>query len=746
MAYANIIIDISHESVDRVFQYRVPTELEAELTCGMQVLVPFGKGNRLTRGYVIELTNEAQYEESRIKEICGIDPSGVSVEAGLIALAFWIHTQYGGTMNQALKTVLPVKQKAGRREKRTLVLAASRKDAEQKLAEFQRKHHTARVRLLEALLENSRIPYELAVGKLNISASVIRAVEGMGLVSVERGAASQSLIPTELPKEESVALNQEQQQIVEAIVRDFERGDPGAYLIHGVTGSGKTAVYIELIARLAAMGKQSIVLIPEIALTYQTMVRFYQRFGERVSILNSRMSAGERYDQYQRAKRGELDVMIGPRSALFTPFSNLGLILIDEEHETSYKSETVPRYHARETAMERARRTGAGVVLGSATPSMESYARAKSGQYRLFELKNRVQRRPLPECEIVDLRAELKSGNRSILSGRLQELIEDRLKKKQQVLLFLNRRGMSGFVSCRACGHVFRCPHCDVSLSQHNNGKMVCHYCGYTEPTVKQCPVCGSKYVSGFKAGTQKIEEVVKKRFPAARVLRMDFDTTRKKDGYEQILSAFARQEADILIGTQMIVKGHDFPQVTLVGILAADLSLHTGDFHGAERTFQLLTQAAGRAGRGQEKGRVVIQTYSPKHYGIQLAARQDYEAFFEQEIAYRRLMKYPPVFHMLVMLVASRDSMFGSLCAELLAKKVQQAMEKGKVSELVMIGPADASVAKVKDLYKKVIYFKHEEYAQLVRVKDALEEFISRHREFADVTVQFDFDPMNGF
>lgn len=746
MAYANVIIDISHENVDKVFQYRVPKELECELSCGMQVLVPFGKGNRLTKGYVIELVGEAQYEESRIKEISRIDSSGVSVEAELIALAFWIRTQYGGTMNQALKTVLPVKQKAGRKEKRTLVLLASRSAAEQKLAEFQQKHHTARVRLLEALLEEPRIPYELATGKLHVSASVIRAAEGLGLVAVERGEASKSLIPTELPKEEAVTLNREQQQIVEAIIRDFERGEPGAYLIHGVTGSGKTAVYIELIARLAAMGKQSIVLIPEIALTYQTMVRFYHRFGERVSILNSRMSAGERYDQYQRAKRGELDVMIGPRSALFTPFSNLGLILMDEEHETSYKSETVPRYHARETAVERARRTGAGVVLGSATPSMESYARAKAGQYRLFELKNRVQQRPLPECEIVDLRAELKTGNRSILSGRLQELIEDRLKKKQQVLLFLNRRGMSGFVSCRGCGHVFRCPHCDVSLSQHNNGKMVCHYCGYTETTVKQCPVCGSRYVSGFKAGTQKIETVVKERFPAARVLRMDFDTTRKKDGYEQILSAFSNQEADILIGTQMIVKGHDFPKVTLVGILAADLSLHTGDFHGAERTFQLLTQAAGRAGRGQEKGRVVIQTYSPEHYGIQLAARQDYEAFFEQELAYRRLMKYPPVFHMLVMLVASRDSMFGSLCAELLAKKVQQAVEKGKVSELVMIGPADASVAKVKDLYKKVIYFKHEEYVQLVRVKDALEEFISRHKEFADVTVQFDFNPMNGF
>ena len=513
-----------------------------------------------------------------------------------------------------------------------------------------------------------------------------------------------------------------------------------------MTGSGKTAVYIELIDRVAASGRQAIVLIPEIALTYQTVVRFYQRFGERVSILNSKMSQGERYDQFERAKNGELDVMIGPRSALFTPFSNLGIIIIDEEHENSYKSETIPRYHAREAAIERARMAGASVVLGSATPSIDSYYHAKNNNYMLLALEKRIEEKPLPRCYTVDLREELKQGNRSILSEKLQELMEQRLREHQQIMLFINRRGLAGFVSCRACGHVMKCPHCDVSLSQHNNGRLMCHYCGYTTVTPKQCPECGSKYISAFKAGTQKIEEIVKKRFIDARVLRMDFDTTRNKNGYEKILSSFANQEADILIGTQMIVKGHDFPNVTLVGVLAADLSLHVSDFHGPERTFQLITQAAGRAGRGKLPGEVVIQTYSPQHYAIELAQKQDYEKFYETELSFRELMHYPPAGHILTMLVASKDDMTAILSSELLAKKIQQAQDKGKLTGLQMIGPSDASVARVKDIYRRVLYFKHENYSVLIQMKDVLEQFISQHREFGNVIIQFDFDPMNGF
>lgn len=750
--YANIIIDISQEKLDRTFQYRIPEQLRDRLAPGMQVQVPFGNGNRTIKGYVIELTDKAEFDPKKQKEILAIDQEGVPVEAQLITLAAWIRENYGGTMSQALKTVLPVKQKQKQQEKRSVVLLASEEEAGKQLEQFERKNSTARARLLSALIAEREIPYEVVTGKLNITAAVIRVLEELGLLFVRRETTYRDPLHfmkglAENPQPGAqIVLNEGQQQIVDRITADQAEGHPATYLIHGVTGSGKTAVYIELIARAAAQGKQSIVLIPEIALTFQTVMRFYKRFGGRVSILNSRMSAGERYDQFLRAKNGELDVMIGPRSALFTPFSNLGFIIIDEEHETSYKSETVPRYHARETAIMRARMCGASVVLGSATPSVESYYRARQGEYKLLTLDKRVEKRPLPDCEIVDLREELSHGNRSILSDRLQELMEERLKENQQIMLFLNRRGVSGFVSCRACGHVFKCPHCDVSLSWHNNGMLVCHYCGYQEPAAKHCPKCGSKYVGGFKAGTQKIEQVVKDRFPGARVLRMDFDTTRSKEGHEKILSAFANHEADILVGTQMIVKGHDFPEVTLVGILAADLSLYVSDYHGAERTFQLLTQAAGRAGRGNKKGQVVIQTYSPDHYSIELAARQDYQGFFEQEMAYRRLMKYPPIWHMMVMLVASAEQESAERLAELLGDKLRKSQENGQITGLVMIGPADAAVAKVNDIYKKVIYLKHEDHAVLVRIKDVLEEFIGKHREFETVAIQFDIDPMNGF
>lgn len=744
--FANIIIDISHEKLDKTFQYRVPKQLQTELALGMQVEIPFGNGERRTTGYVVELTDTPEYDIEKIKEIHGMVEGSVPIESQLIALAGWMRKNYGGTMNHALKTVLPIKQKTREKKQRLIRLKLNKKQAQEQLALLEKKNHKARVRLLSALLEQNPLPYEAVTGKLNITASVIRAMEKLEILTVEEKRAYRSPFGDLKQEETRLTLNDGQQQIVERIWQDFEREQYHTYLIHGVTGSGKTAVYIDLIERVVGSGRQAIVLIPEIALTYQTVVRFYQRFGERVSILNSKMSPGERYDQFERAKSGDLDVMIGPRSALFTPFSNLGIIIIDEEHETSYKSETIPRYHARETAIERARMTGASVVLGSATPSIDSYFKAQQGEYILLNLEKRIEEKPLPDSEIVDLREELRQGNRSILSERLKELIADRLEKHQQIILFINRRGMAGFVSCRACGHVLKCPHCDVALSQHNNGRMVCHYCGHEETVSQVCPECGSKYISGFKAGTQKVEEIVKKKFPDARVLRMDFDTTRNKAGYENILSAFANQEADILIGTQMIVKGHDFPNVTLVGVLAADLSLYVSDFHAAERTFQLLTQASGRAGRGELPGEVVIQTYSPQHYCIELARQQDYVKFYETEIAGRALMNYPPCGHMMVMLVASGDEMTAALSAELLGKKVRKAQEDGKISGLSVVGPADASVAKVKDIYKKVIYFKHADYQELVRIKDVLELFVSSHREFAKVMIQFDFNPMNGF
>ena len=743
--YANIIIDISHEKLDRTFQYRIPEKLLDQIHPGTPVEIPFGRSNRKIRGYVVEVTEEPEFAPERIKPVSHVIREGIPIEGQLIALAAWMRENFGGTMNQALKTVLPVKQKTTEKEQRLIWLKPDPTTAKSLLGELQRKHQTARARLLEALLEQSPLPYETVTQKLNITVSVIRAMQERELIRVESIRSWRNPLDQMKKQGTVVTLNPAQQQIVTGIENGWRSGDERPCLIHGVTGSGKTEVYMELIKSVLREGKQAIVLIPEIALTFQTVLRFYNHFGERVSILNSRMSPGERSDQFERAKRGLLDVMIGPRSALFTPFLNLGVIIIDEEHEAAYKSETVPRYHARETAIARGMLCGAHVVLGSATPSVESYDRAQQGQYRLFEMKERVSARPLPTVYTVDLREELRNGNRSILSDRLQKLMTDRLEKKEQIMLFLNRRGVAGFVSCRSCGEVIKCPHCDVSLNLHNDGNLVCHYCGYQQPMVKKCPFCGSSYVGGFKAGTQKIEQYVRQQFPSARVLRMDLDTTRKKGGYESILSAFSNQEADILIGTQMIVKGHDFPNVTLVGILAADLSLHISDYRAPERTFQLLTQAAGRAGRGCRQGEVVIQTYQPEHYSIVTAAAQDYEAFFQQEIFFRDMLHYPPKWHMLVVHAASEKEMLVKQAQDMLKYKLLTKMEKEK-EHLQIIGPADAAVSRINDIFRKVLYVKAEDYQLLVHAKNMLEQEIRKDPAFRAVTIQFDFDPMNGF
>lgn len=736
--YANVIVDISLEKLDKTFQYRVPEELEDEVRPGMRVDVSFG--NRRMTGYVLELTREPEFDVARIKPIDGIVRGSVAMESQLIALAAWMKRNYGGTMNQALKTVLPVKQKTKHIEHRIVKLALPKAEAMSRLALYEAKHHTARARLMRELIAEDAIDYELVTQKLHISAAVLRQMAEQGCVEVESCTSYRNPVSHLTSRGYGLQLNANQQAVVDTVMEDIENGNLQTYLLRGVTGSGKTEVYMELIAQTIARGRQAIVLIPEIALTYQTVMRFYNRFGDRVSIWNSRLSAGEKYDQYLRAKNGDIDIMIGPRSALFAPFEKLGLIIIDEEHENSYKSETVPRYHARETAIERAHMSGASVVLGSATPSLESYYRAKNGIYKLLELRERVEARPLPACEVIDLREELKSGNRSIFSRKLQELMEDRLAKRQQIMLFLNRRGVAGFMSCRACGYVVKCPHCDVSLSQHNNGRMVCHYCGYEEPVPKVCPSCGSKYISGFKAGTQKIEELVQKRFPGARTLRMDFDTTRSKDSYEEILQAFGNGEADILIGTQMIVKGHDFANVTLVGILAADMSLHVSDYHAAERTFALLTQAAGRAGRGDCPGEVIIQSYDPWHYAVQTAKAQDYEAFYEQEIAYRTLMSYPPVNNLLVVLVTAQKEEIAANAADCLAAAVSD------TDPVRLIGPADATISRINDIYRKVLYLKSDDYTSLILVKDRMERLADTAPKLKEAGIQFDFNPMSGF
>lgn len=741
--YADIIIDISHEALDRVFQYRVPLSLWEEIKPGVCVIVPFGKGNREREGYVVALSEETDYDENKIKEILRVSEESVTVESHLIRVAAFLKEHYGSTMIQALKTVMPVKKRVKNREERTVILQLDREQAEKLLREWERKNYRARVRLLSLLLEKGSVSGTEAAKESGLPLKEIKKLESQGIVALKTEISYRNPFPKRVTTEKGWPLNEEQEKAVDHFRKDYKTGKRDTYLLYGITGSGKTEVYLAMIEEMIQMKKQSIVLIPEISLTYQTVRRFYERFGERIAVLNSRMSKGERYDAWERIRAGQADVVIGPRSALFAPVKNLGLIIIDEEHDGAYKSDTSPKYHARETAIYRASLSGASVVLGSATPSVESYAKARSGEYTLLLLTKRAGKAVLPRTQIIDLREEFKKGNRSMFSEALKEAMEDRLQKKEQIMLFLNRRGFAGFVSCRSCGSVIKCPHCDISLTYHRNGVLRCHYCGYEEKFSGTCPVCKSPFVAAFGLGTEKVESALKKEFPMARILRMDMDTTRKKHAHEEMLSSFARGDADILVGTQMIVKGHDYANVTLVGVIAADLSLHAQDFRSGEKTFQLLCQAAGRAGRGDKPGEVMIQTYSPDHYAIITAAQQSYEDFFSREYTYRKLMAYPPCAHMLVILVQSGDESQSVLAMMRIEKMIRKSQE-GEENPVVLLNPGQASVAKLKDIYRQVLYLKHQEEKKLLDLKRRLEPVLEKHPMFAGITVQFDFDPLS--
>ena len=737
--YAGVIVDISLEKLDRVFDYKVPAYLEGILHPGMQVWIPFGNGNRRIKGFVVSLADTCSYEEYKVKELLGVCEGAISVEGQLIELAAWMRERYGCTMNQAMKTVLPVKNKVKEKTK-VLVSLNIDKTAVDEYAE-KNKRAKARIRVLQTLLEKGTLEKDKLLEEASTTGATLKELQEAGLLSL------QSETIYRLPKiareeKQEIILNQNQQTILDNFRQDFAEGRCENYLLHGVTGSGKTEVYMGMLENVLNSGKQAIVLIPEIALTFQTVMRFYGRFGDKVSVIHSKMSAGERYDQMERAKRGEISIMIGPRSAVFTPFSNLGMIIIDEEHEGSYKSETNPKYHAREVAKKRCEMSPASLVLGSATPSIESYFKASCGEYKLLKLPNRINDLNLAAVQVVDLRQELKEGNRSVISRALRKQMQEALDKNQQIMLFLNRRGHTGFISCRSCGHVLKCPHCDVSLTLHKDGRMRCHYCGYEQTTVKNCPECGSPYIGGFRAGTQAIEEVVRKEFPDAKILRMDMDTTRKKGSYEAILESFSKKEADILIGTQMIVKGHDFPAVTLVGVLLADLSLHASDYMAAERTFQLLTQAVGRAGRGNLPGNAVIQTYQPEHYAVQRAAAQDYEGFYDLEIAYRDLMSYPPMSGMLAMLLQGADE--DILEAE--SEKIKTMILEMDIPLLRVTGPTPAVISKISDIYRRVIYLKHEDVKELYCVREMIDEAVKNETISKEIRVEFDENPLYAY
>ncbi|MBO4864544.1 MAG: primosomal protein N' [Eubacterium sp.] len=666
--YADIIIDISQSNLDRPFSYRVPERLQGTVGVGSVVEVPFGKGNSKRTGYVIALKDEASIEEEKIKDILAAPEKNLSVESKLIKLAEWMKQRYGCTMINALKTVMPVKEKV-RQQK----------------------------------------------GQID----------------------TRSLIPEFRPIED---LEPQQQEIIDDFINSK---DDGVYLLHGITGSGKTEVYIRMAEEVINKGKDVIVLVPEIALTYQTVARFSSYFQDSIAILNSQLSKGEKYREFVKAREGGTHIMIGPRSALFAPFPNLGLIIIDEEHDSSYKSEMSPKYHAREVAIERARLEGASVVLGSATPSITSYRKAELGEYKLYSMKTRVKGAVLPQVEVVDLREELKQGNRSIISNSLYEKLREAFDKKEQAMLFINRRGYNSIVSCRSCGSVVMCPRCDVSLSLHGKSQLMCHYCGYTQPMVSECPKCKSRLIAGFGTGTEKLEEEVKKLFPDIKTLRMDRDTTAKKGAHGDIIADFRAGKADCLIGTQMIVKGHDFPRVTVVGNILADLGLFDTDYESAERTFDLITQASGRAGRDKKEGCVVVQTYQPEHYAIKTASAQDYDTFYEYEMSYREMLKFPPVYEMLAIMVSSENESLAATLSEQLATKIKEFAETPEGEDISCTGPAEAVIYRIKDVFRKMIYVKSRSYDELVKITSLCDEIFLKEEYGEDVDVQYDFNPI---
>ncbi len=664
--YADIIIDISHEAVDRTYQYIIPEDLVDIVEIGMQVSVPFGNGTRQRKGYVINITDIPSYDVDKLKTIVGIPTKSLAIEGKLIKLAAWMREKYGSTMINALKTVMPVKQQV------------------------------------------RKVATRAAESEYVIEKAPVQQLSNM------------------------------QQALVDEFEADYNARQYNTYLLHGITGSGKTEVYIECIKKVISDGKQAIVLIPEIALTYQNVARFKQHFGDRVAVINSKQSKGEKYREFMKAKDGEIDVVIGPRSALFTPCKNLGLIIIDEEHDNAYKSEQAPSYHARETAIERGRLEGASIILGSATPTIESYCQAKLGTYRLWELNERPEGSELSTVSVVDMRQELRLGNRTIISKELHDLIEDRLNKKEQIMLFINRRGYNTFVSCRECGEVVKCPKCDVSLSLHGTSQMMCHYCGHTEVKPTACPKCKSKLIGGFGTGTEKVEEAINNMFPQARTIRMDKDTTAKKGAYSQILTDFLNHKADIMIGTQMIVKGHDFSNVTLVGVILADMSLFASDYRSGELTFDLLTQAAGRAGRGDKSGHVLIQTYQPEHYAIMSASNQDYAGFYDMEMAYRRLLKYPPVHNLMVVLMESEKEDLVVQTSKNIFGDVSQLIKEKAMKSTRAIGPSYATISRINNVYRRLIYIKSGDEHELKLVKNKLEEY-----RLDDVGITLDVNPV---
>ncbi|MEC0665453.1 primosomal protein N' [Priestia flexa] len=759
MNFASVIVDVAAKQTDRAFDYSIPKQWREILVPGMRVIVPFGP--RKVQGFVVDVKLETDVKRTKpIAELLDLTPvltpellelghwltektlcfkisafqvmlpaamkakydKKILLQPGVessqlhskvqpyfqhTSEVMWsdieksesVNSFYRDIQKGLLEVVYLVKSKGNKKTVKALRLAQPPEHVKQLLQELPKQAEKQKQVLEFMLVQEEVVAQRDIMTVLNVTSAPIKGLVSKGLLhevdmEIYRDPyANRDFIPSK-----PFPLTDEQSAAIKPILRDIENHEHDVFLMYGVTGSGKTEVYLQSIDQVLKQGKEAIMLVPEISLTPQMVKRFKERFGSKVAVMHSGLSAGEKYDEWRKIQRKEVSVVVGARSAIFAPFQHVGIIIIDEEHETSYKQEENPRYHARDVAIKRAEFHNCPVILGSATPTLESFARAQKGVYKLLPLRERMNKSALPKVDIVDMREELRDGNRSMFSTLLLEKIRERLERREQIVLFLNKRGHSSFVMCRDCGYVPSCPHCEISLTYHRyQNRMKCHYCGYEEPTQTACPECESDHIRFFGSGTQKVEEELGKVLPEASVIRMDVDTTSRKGAHEKLLTKFGNGEAQILLGTQMIAKGLDFPNVTLVGVLSADTMLNLPDFRAAEKTFQLLTQVSGRAGRHHLPGEVVIQTYAPEHYSIQLASQHDYDTFYLEEMKLRQAHRYPPFFY-LALVTVSHENVAKVVSV---TGKISQYLRQKLSPQAVILGPVASPIAKIKDRYR---------------------------------------------
>ncbi len=799
MDIASVIVDVPAKQTDREFDYRIPEKWNQVIKPGMRVIVPFGP--RMVQGFVTGLKAKSDFAKLRfIKEPMDLEPI---LNDELLQLGDWLTKEAMCFKISALQAMLPAAMKAkyekvikvvkdkkdqlppsisnlfgkndsiswkdviegenaslvqkemqngnleleykvkNRLNKKTVrVIKSLLSPMELKeMASAISSHAKKQQELLQYFIEHQEpIPLKELLELMNTSSGTVKSLVSKGALAemdqeIYRDPYENRVFEKSIP----FTLTAEQTAALKPIQEKIHHDEHDVFLLYGVTGSGKTEVYLQAIASVIEKGKEAIMLVPEISLTPQTVKRFKERFGEQVAVMHSGLSVGEKYDEWRKIHRKEVKVVVGARSAVFAPFENLGLVIIDEEHESSYKQEETPRYHARDVAIERAKSYGCPVILGSATPTLESFARAKKNVYKLLTLSQRMNNNALPAVDIVDMREELRTGNRSMFSELLFTRLKDRLEKGEQTVLMLNKRGHSSFVMCRSCGLVINCPNCDISLTYHRfNDIMKCHYCGFEEGMPSVCPECDSEHIRFFGTGTQKVEEELAKILPEARVIRMDVDTTSKKGSHERLLNAFGEGKADILLGTQMIAKGLDFPNITLVGVLSADTMLHLPDFRSSEKTFQLLTQVSGRAGRHQLPGEVVIQTYTPEHYSIELSALQDYDAFYEREMYLRRQSHYPPYYYVVLITVSHEDLMKTVSVTEKITNYLGSRLNR----DSVVLGPVASPISRINNRYRYQCLIKYKREPDLNQHLRTLLEHYQKETAQNHLQISIDLNP----